>query len=179
MLPLLCLGSLEEPNREREFSSPFTAGRVVEAFSPKQKNILYCHFYSRLGLETEQSYGSVLLLTRRTERSRSLYRSSRRLQTGGSNRRLRVLGAGRARPGRPGGPDPAVPAAGHRGAPKPHGWGGGAGAGPRGPAAAPPRGAAGRGRRGGPQRPSPGGASVTLLRGGLAAGPAPGSAGSY
>lgn len=103
MLPLLCLGSLEEPNREREFSSPFTAGRVVEAFSPKQKNILYCHFYSRLGLETEQSYGSVLLLTRRTERSRSLYRSSRRLQTGGSNRRLRVLGAGRARPGRPGG----------------------------------------------------------------------------
>lgn len=58
-------------------------------------------------------------------------------------------------PAGPGGPDPAVPAAGHRGAPKPHGWGGGAGAGPRGPAAAPPRGAAGRGRRGGPQRPVP------------------------
>lgn len=85
VLPLLCLGSSEEPNREREFPSPFTAGRVVEAFSPKQKNILYCHFYSRLCLETEQSYSSVLLLTRRKARSRALCRSSGRLQTGGSD----------------------------------------------------------------------------------------------
>ncbi|KAM9651936.1 uncharacterized protein ACIBXB_009721 isoform 1-T7 [Morphnus guianensis] len=162
VLPLLRLGSLEESNREREFSSPFTAGRVVEAFSPKQKDILYCHFYSRLCLETEQSYSSVVLLMRRNERSRPLYRSSGRLQISQATSRgrqssPRPAGGGRILLFRP------LATEGHQSLTV------GAAGRARAPAGRLLR-LRGEGRGGCPQRLSPGGASVTSLRGGLEAG---------